>query len=759
VFDKLRKRIATSLLKGFTINWSGSGSNMGASVLPTYNLKIGDGLTCDIVMIPVLWAARRMAESPVGVYNNEDDEIDLQHPLARLLKRPTPWFSGSAFRMAQTIEWMLNGNAYAYKIRGTHKEVVALQFVPHWAINPHVPDIGFIDYYEYWPNGLTSKTSDLIKVPVEDIVHLRNGVDPNNIRLGLSPLNILLREIYTDVEASEFTAMLLKNAGVMGVVISPKEGSILTGGDSAEATKQKIMQSWKGTQRGEPMVMLAPTQVDYFGVDSGKLDLSRLRDIPEERISGLLGIPAAVAGFGTGIQQTKVGATMVELRAMAYEDCIIPMQNAWADDWDSQLLPEFETNVELFCVGWDLSEVRVLQDDENAKSVRLTQQFSAGAITRAEYKGQLGYEVTPADEVYYISGAVQLVPADMADGSDYGIEPTPPVTPPAPTDQPVDDGVKMISRPDNKAAKLSRDALKLHRRLERQIDQLAKPWASEMNKKFEAHGERIAAIFLSLANKLSMKAEQDFQWNALEEVIQTNLGHVDLSYGPHYASVAKATYKTIQLTMGLGVMMDAKEEQKIISLGGKRMGLVDFDKQTKEALFKAIEEGRQAGEGPADIAARIKDAVAGGPWLSSNYRAMLIARTETKYAQNISSIDAYKSSDTVAGLVVFDGQIETSDEECIARNGRVVSFEVGESMSDEEHPNGTLSLAPFMGELPDDADEKSTSPVDDKEVEPEVKPEPVIRKRIVTIRHADGTESTAVIRDEVITKESENGSV
>jgi len=85
---------------------------------------------------------------------------------------------------------------------------------------------------------------------------------------------------------------------------------------------------------------------------------------------------------------------------------------------------------------------------------------------------------------------------------------------------------------------------------------------------------------------------------------------------------------------------------------------------------------------------------------------MVIARTEAKYAQNISSLEAYKDSDTVTGVEVFDAQLGPTDEECEIRNGRIVTFRVGELMVNNEHPQGTISLAPYVGELPDDADEE-----------------------------------------------------
>ena len=74
----------------------------------------------------------------------------------------------------------------------------------------------------------------------------------------------------------------------------------------------------------------------------------------------------------------------------------------------------------------------------------------------------------------------------------------------------------------------------------------------------------------------------------------------------------------------------------------------------------------------------------------------MIARTETKYAQNISSIAGYRSSGIVKGLIIYDAQAGPTDRECEERNGDIISFEEGERLSSSEHPNGTLNFGPFV---------------------------------------------------------------
>ncbi len=687
LLDGLRKRLIPWVMKGFSWDTTHLRSDI-REARALYRDAVGNGMRSDVIMSPVMWAARRMAESPIAVKKEEDEALDFTHDVARLMKRPNPYYSGSAMTKALTIEYLIDGNAYELKIRNKMRKPVERWFVPHWCMEPHVPvGQGYIDYYEYSPGGLMGRANyGMVPVPVEDVVHHRNGLDPENIRKGLSNLKILLREIFTDDEAAMFTAMLLKNAGVMGVVIAPKEaGTMVAPGEDPETVKQKIQERWAGVRKGEAMVSAVPIDVFYQGVDAAKLDLAKLREIPEERVTSLLGIPAAVVGFGTGLQQTKVGATMSEMRAMGYEDCIIPMQNDWGDDWDQQLLPDFEESPELFRTVYDNSNVRVLRDDEGKKSERLIRQLTSGGIMLSQFETMMGYDSKPEHDVRYLPISLQVIPE-----AELGL-PTPP-PPPAPSNQPPAEPVPPKGIMTKTVA--PRPVARLMHALQRSFEKQSRAWTSSLSRQFTAFGDRAGDVFARIAQAHG-KAEPD--WTLLGDLTLGELGMLELEYAPQYLAIARDTYGLINTILRLGVDLSDPAEMSILRAGGKRIGLVDIHQQTREAIFAAIEKGREAGEGAAAIADSIRDMVASGPWGSADTRAMMIARTETKYAQNYSSLEAYKDSDTVTGILVFDAQLGPTDEECEQLNGQTVSVDEAFALAETEHPNGTRSFAPVVG--------------------------------------------------------------
>lgn len=167
----------------------------------------------------------------------------------------------------------------------------------------------------------------------------------------------------------------------------------------------------------------------------------------------------------------------------------------------------------------------------------------------------------------------------------------------------------------------------------------------------------------------------------------------------HYLRVALATGETLEGVLGLGVMLPDPVQRVILDTGGRRAGLIDVDGQTREALYRALADGREAGEGPAKLAERIRGYVPAGRFgqAGAGYRARLIARTETKYAQNVSTLAAYQQSPAVGGVICYDNRTGYGDEDCTARDGEVMSFDDAQQAADEEHPNGTLSFGPATG--------------------------------------------------------------
>ena len=390
------------VLKAFTMTFSTSAGWLGTTLNRTrypYASQV-DPLRNSVVVAVVNWIARNFPEAPALVRRQKQGQWETvpEHPLAALLRRPNPFHSGTLLFMALVSDFVTSGNGYLLKVRSTAGRVVQLWWAPSNLVEPKdsTPDgTGFITHYDYSPRGIP------VRLEPSEVVHFRLGLDPQNPRKGLSPLSALMREIFTDDEAANFTASLLRNLGVPGVIVAPKDGGMVATQEDLESVKSKFRETFGGDNRGDVMLMTAPTDVHVLSFNPQQMDLKALRSIPEERISGVFGVAAIVAGLGAGLARSTF-ANYASAREASYEENIIPMQRIIADTLTTQLLVDFERTLEGVEVFFDLSKVRVLLDDEDKLSARLVAQFQGGVIMRAEARRRLGLEATPEDDVYAV---------------------------------------------------------------------------------------------------------------------------------------------------------------------------------------------------------------------------------------------------------------------------------------------------------------------------------------------------------------------
>ena len=366
-----------------------------------YASAVGDGTGSSVVMAPLLWICRTFPEAPVAVWKLRDDgQADpvIGHPMARLLARPNRFFSGEVLWMATLLSWWVDGNAYWLKLRNGTGAVAELWWVPHWMVEPLAPadGTGYVSGYAYNPGDGNGP----YEVDVADIVHFRFGLDPTDMRKGFSPLRSVLREVFTDDEAANFTATLLRNMGVPGLVFSPADSaSAPADEEDLKRTKAHLRSAFTGDNRGEPIVFSAPTRIEQFGFSPEQLQLRDLRQVPEERVSAVLGVPAIVAGLGAGLARSTF-TNMAEAREMAFESNIIPSQRMMAAELNAQLLPEFESEPDRFLTGFDISRVRVLQEDRMKQVQRVTLAVGGGLMKLGEGRREIGLPATPDDDIY-----------------------------------------------------------------------------------------------------------------------------------------------------------------------------------------------------------------------------------------------------------------------------------------------------------------------------------------------------------------------
>jgi HK97 family phage portal protein len=363
-----------------------------------YVKEVGDGRGNAILMASVLWAAKNFPEAPLAIEQikkgGKGNTPIPDHPLIALVNKPNPYYSGELLLYATITDWMF-GNAYWRKIRNRLGEVIELWWMPSQLVEPKWGGTSsYLDFYEYrYDSG-----EDPERILPSDIVHFRNGLDPNNTRKGLGPLGSLMRELYTDNEAASYTATLLANLGVPGMIISPGANNVKIEPADVDAIKAAAETRWTGGNRGRAMVLSTPADVKMLSFNPDQMKTRDLRQVVEERVTSVIGIPAIVLGLGAGLQRSTF-SNMAEAREVAYENFMIPSQRVIASEIRTQLLPDFVgVDTSSYRVFYDLAQVRVLQTDENEIHNRAGLDFKNMLASLNEARDMIGLPQLPKEQ-------------------------------------------------------------------------------------------------------------------------------------------------------------------------------------------------------------------------------------------------------------------------------------------------------------------------------------------------------------------------
>jgi HK97 family phage portal protein len=342
--------------------------------------------------------AQAFQEAPLRVarllQDGTEDWLD-EHPLMELLGDPHPSLSQPEFNAWLSLCLDCAGNAYLRKIRDRAGQVVQLWPISPTLMQPETTEDDrrrgvFISHYVY-DDGKGSRE----EVPVEDIVHFRDGVDDTDHRLGLSRLRRLLREVASDEEATRFLEDLLANYAVASLAVTVPPGPVLTQ-EQATQIRDRLREDYgaTGRNRGHVAVVANGATLSQVGFSPQQLDLKSAHYLPETRICAVLGVPAMLAGFASGLEHT-IYNNMEQAQDHLYEQTIVPRWRQVAATYTKQLLREDYSPDRKVRVQFDLTRVRALQEDQNEVYARVSVGVEKGWLTKDEARAQVGLEPLP----------------------------------------------------------------------------------------------------------------------------------------------------------------------------------------------------------------------------------------------------------------------------------------------------------------------------------------------------------------------------
>lgn len=328
-----------------------------------------------IVFSAIQYASDKLTEVDIYVRrrsaNGDWTEVP-NHPITELLNAPNPWYDGATLMSGWVISELAGrgGMSFTYKHRSPAGKLVALEYLPHFAVKPFWrPNSGsFIDGYQI------STAAGKVDIPAEDILTQRYGpINPLMPQVSIGPLEAVLREVVTDDQAAAYTAALLFNCGVTPHLISPAVpaedvDSVVFGKTQLEEIETVWAEKISGDKRGKPLVIPIPVKVDNLSIDPASMNLEAIRNISEERVCSALRIPPYALGLGSGLDASTNRATAEAVALAAARDFVKPYMKKKARQLTRDLIPELGAEGEE--VAFRIEDIEALQEDKTEEATR-----------------------------------------------------------------------------------------------------------------------------------------------------------------------------------------------------------------------------------------------------------------------------------------------------------------------------------------------------------------------------------------------------
>ncbi len=406
----------TRVVGGLWTRYGGLGWSRVRLFLPSarfdWEREAGDPWSNSIVALAISWLGDRFSRPLLRVSKidrNGDFVPQARHGLVDLWNKPNPHYGRKTMEKAVGLSLKCDGNAYIDKVRDRMGRVCQLWWIPHFRILPVWPPDGskYIDGYRVWLDV------GQYVLPPEDIIHIRDGIDPRNERLGLSALRSNIRECVAVNMESSYTAALLKNSGVPGLAVVPKIGELRPDKAKAQEIKERFGENFGGDEAGGTAVLAGPYEIVKVGFSPEELRLDRLPLNAIARIASAIG----VATMSLGLPDPNKTYSNIEAADRMSWGTIVALQEIVDDALRWQLLPEFGDDPNVYVVEHDYSHVQELQESLDAVHARAREDYTAGGIRLNEWREQIGFEPDP-DGDRFAPGTEAEAMVDPVDGEE-----------------------------------------------------------------------------------------------------------------------------------------------------------------------------------------------------------------------------------------------------------------------------------------------------------------------------------------------------
>jgi len=347
------------------------------------------------------------------VMNEYVEELP-NHPLVKLVNNPNPYTSRGQFWGSIVMDRLLAGNAYALK--GRNKVLGNVQEL--WRLRP--------DRVRIIPNAegnavekyLYTVGNDSWEFPAADVLHFKepNPLDP---WYGQPVLMAGMARISIDEYFRRYLHTFYQKGGT-----GPGGMLALKSKVSPEAKVEigdRFRQMFRNPEGFVETLIVDNTEASYtqFGLTRGLTDaLPKEIDAQNEaRIAMLFGIPGSILGLLIGYESSSYANKRQDWQVL-WDVTMTPLLSDLDDVLNLGLVPEFSGIDELF---FDLSDIKALQEDEEALQERARKNVASGLWSWQEGRIATRVEPEPETGIFFLPAGVVARTVDR-----LGEEPEPP---------------------------------------------------------------------------------------------------------------------------------------------------------------------------------------------------------------------------------------------------------------------------------------------------------------------------------------------
>jgi len=490
-------------------------------------------------------------------------------------------------------------------------------------------------------------------IPIEQLIYLPLFNPDNSNGRGLSPIDVVKKEVLTDDKAREYNTKFFENFGQVGGTLFDEKGQATT--SDMQTLVNEFNSKHQGSDKAHKTLGL-PAGIKYqeLGQTMKEMQFLESRKDIRDRILSILGIHKSVFGVTDQVDRAVADTAMRQLWIHTLQPNTTRIQNKLNQHLFKRYFPAYHCK-------FDLSEVVELQ--ENKKDI----------LERARIYRELGYTINEIngmfdlgmDEITDPIGDMRFVPSSLIPMDDLLIN--------------LDDSSKIVpskgDKLDNLAKYLEKEDKieKVNHTYVRKYN-IIRRWsekkiAGKMGKYFSNQLGKVMSVVkdkkdITKINETEVLALVGNLFNEEKSILTTTIKPVFESVSEKAAGLAVDTLK-----------LSTEPIVNELVVNNMVNKIVDINKYTYKLLRNQIKESVLAGESVDKLSRRIKRV-----YKFNSSRSRTIARTESGAMINRTTNAIYKdNSDIVKRKQWVGGTRETH----AAQDGMIIDF-------NETFPNGLL---------------------------------------------------------------------